>query len=295
MKIGLALQNFGNLASPENLKASVLLAEKLGFESAWTTDHLLIPFEQPGEYGTIFETLSTLAFLSGLTSKIKLGTSILVMPLRNPIVVAKQIATIDVFSNGRLILEVGCGWLAKEFHYLNADFPRRFQILDEEIALIKSIWAQEILTYDSEFFHIDKALANPKPIQKPSVPIYLGGNSRLSAKRAALYGDGWQPVGLSPDKIADGAEYIEKLRGSRYVEISARNPVKVGGKKVEYGGASSKGMYVLQGDDDQVLEEIREFEKAGVEHLVLYPLASSGDELFSMIQEIGEKMLTAVR
>jgi probable F420-dependent oxidoreductase len=295
MKIGLSLPNFGELASPETLREVSALAEKLGFYSLWTTDHLIIPENQPGSYGTTYETLVTLSYLTAFTSKVKIGTSILVVPQRNPVVVAKQIATIDIFSRGRVILGVGCGWLRKEFEYLGADFPRRFKILDEAIRTMKSIWSQTLVTYDSEFRHIDRALANPKPVQRPSIPIFMGGMSKLSMKRAARYGDGWHPVGLSPREVSEGAKFVKSLEGSRRVEISSRNPIKFGGKRIEYGGASTTPMFVLQGTDGEILQDVEEFEKdAGVEHLVLQPVAESGEELFATVRGIGEKIIPAV-
>ncbi len=295
MKIGLALLNFGELAHPGILRDTAVEARELDFDSIWTTDHFLIPENQPGSYHTTFESLATLAYLSGQTTTIKLGTSIIVVPLRNPVVLAKELATIDVISAGRLILGVGSGWLREEFGYLNADFEKRFRILDDTIRLMRTVWTEDIISYDSDFMHIKGAVGGPKPAQLGRlIPIFVGGNSRLSQKRAAVYGNGWHPVGLSAGQIAEGREYIASLRGTRQVVISARNPIKLGSTDVKYGGASTTMMTVLQGVEKEIMKQIEAFEEAGVQLLVLQPLADSTKELFQTIQVIGESIIPSI-
>lgn len=144
MKFGVCLPNFpfGVRPSRDAIVEVAQELDRLGYDSAWVSDHVLVPRDKP-RYGHLYEVLSTIAYLGGLTEKIQLGTSILVLPYRNAIVVAKQAATIDALIGGRLILGVGAGWIEDEFRYLGADFHRRGRLLDEGIKVMKALWTEE--------------------------------------------------------------------------------------------------------------------------------------------------------
>jgi len=173
-------------------------AEELGFRSVWATDHLLVPTENYRPYGRLLEALTLLSFLATKTKEVRLGTSVLIVPMRNPVEVAKQVATIDVLSGGRALLAVGAGWLEKEFRFLNANFAQRGAFLDESIRLVRALWSQERINFQGKFFNIADGVFEPKPVQGGGPPIWVGGNSRSAMRRAARLGDGWHPVGPDP-------------------------------------------------------------------------------------------------
>src|SRR5262249_37565967 len=138
MKFGLLLPNYGPTASPEIITSSARLAEDVGFDSVWTTDHVLVPKEQAVPYGNLLESLIALTIAASATSRIRLGTSIIVMPQREPVLLAKQLAALDLMSGGRLILGIGSGWMEPEFRYLNADFKQRGKIFEESLQAMRT-------------------------------------------------------------------------------------------------------------------------------------------------------------
>jgi len=190
MKFGMVLPNYGMAASKDILVKTALLAEEKNFDSLWVTDHIIVPKEFENPYGNLYEIFVTLGFISAITSKIKLGTSIMILPLREPNLVAKQISTLDTLSSGRIIFGVGGGWMEKEYDKIGIPFSQRGKIFDENIKLIRQFWKGE-----------ENFVSNPKPHNKKGPSIIIGGNSKIARKRAIQYGDGWFPVGLSPDEL----------------------------------------------------------------------------------------------
>ncbi|HZW84808.1 MAG TPA: LLM class F420-dependent oxidoreductase, partial [Nitrososphaerales archaeon] len=215
MKFGYILPNYGDKISPQELLEISEVCEEVGFDSVWATDHVIMPVEMKEPYGQLVEPLTTLGFVAERCRKLRVGTSILVLPQRNPILVAKQVAALDVLSNGRVILGVGAGWAEKEFQFLNSDFHRRGRVMDESIRLMKSLWKDEFIDFEGEFFRVKHALFLPKPVNR-GVPVWIGGNEAASVRRAAKLGDGWHPTGLTPEAIAKGAETF-KEEGRRVI------------------------------------------------------------------------------
>jgi Coenzyme F420-dependent N5,N10-methylene tetrahydromethanopterin reductase and related flavin-dependent oxidoreductases len=207
MKFGVCIPNFGNNANKLTIDKVAESAERFEYDSIWTTDHIIVP-KKERTYVNTYESISTLAYLSAKTENILLGTSIIVLPLRDPIILAKEIATIDNLSEGRVILGIGVGWLREEFVFLKKDFQNRGKIADEYIKTMKEIWIKEEIEYK-----IDEETVNfvslPKPIKIPK--ILIGGNSKRAIKRAAKIGDGWFPVGMHYDDIRKGREILNKL------------------------------------------------------------------------------------
>jgi probable F420-dependent oxidoreductase len=178
-----------------------------------------MPVELKEPYGQILEPLTTLAYIASRTRKLRLGTSCVVLPQRNPVLVAKQAATLDAFSGGRVILGFGAGWAEKEFGYLNADFGRRGKVMDESIRLMKALWKDDLVNFDGTFFHLKDALFLPKPVNR-NIPVWIGGNGSLAVRRALNFGDGWHPVGLDLEDFRKGVESIR--RSGMSITISIR-------------------------------------------------------------------------
>lgn len=214
MHIGICLPNYGRASSPEAIREVAQAAESLGFDSLWTTDHILVPEAHYEPYGRIFETWTTLAYVAALTQRVRLGTSILLLGLRNPVLVAKQAATLDQLSNGRLILGIGAGWLAPEFENLGMSFRRRVRFLEEGIALMRTLWTNPRPRFQGRFFRIQDAVFEPLPVQPGGPPIWIGGNTEAAVRRAARLGDGWHPVGLDPETLRTRVAQLRTWSGA---------------------------------------------------------------------------------
>jgi alkanesulfonate monooxygenase SsuD/methylene tetrahydromethanopterin reductase-like flavin-dependent oxidoreductase (luciferase family) len=158
MKIGVNLHNYGPFATKPAIDAIAGRAEALGYDSIWTADHILLPQTEPEPFGQLLETLTTLSYIAANTARIALGTSILVLPQREPILVAKQAATIDELSGGRLTLGIGVGWIEREFDYLGADFVARGDRADEYIAALRELWTAEEPRFAGDAVRFDEAI-----------------------------------------------------------------------------------------------------------------------------------------
>jgi len=266
MKFGVCIPNFGLKANKEAIEEVAKEAEKLNYDSLWLTDHILVPKIYSNPYGNIFEVLTTLAYLSARTESIKLGTSILVLPLRNPIIVTKQLVNIDILSGGRLILGAAIGWMEEEFRFLNSNFKLRRKIFEENLKIIKALWRGEE-KFEGKFYSFKDAVFLPKPIQK-DLPIWIGGNSDKAIERAIKFGDAWHPVGLSPSELR---EKVNKIRSSSNILISMRYSISLDGKGSKViQTASGEKRYRAVGSVKEIIEDIENLKKAGLEYLVCY-------------------------
>ena len=267
MKFGVCIPNFGLKANKEAIEEIAKRAEELNYDSLWLTDHILVPKIYSNPYGNTFEILTTLAYLSGKTERIKLGTSILVLPLRNPIIVTKQLVNIDILSGGRLILGVAIGWMEEEFKFLNSNFKLRRRIFEENLSIIKALWKGEE-KFEGRFYSFKDAVFLPKPIQK-DLPIWIGGNSDKAIERAIKFGNAWHPVGLSPLELR---EKVNKIRSSSSnILISMRYSISLDGKGSKViQTASGEKRYRAVGSTKEIIEDIEDLRRAGLEYLVCY-------------------------
>src|ERR687888_1533421 len=210
MRYGFYLPTRGATATPEALETLVTRGEALGFHSVMIADHIVFaseirskfPYTVSGAFpghGDVLEQLTLMAFVAGITKTLRLVSSVMIVPYRNPVLTAKMLATIDVLSHGRLTVGVGVGWLREEFEALGApDFTRRGAVSNEYIQILKTLWTQEPATFTGEFYQFRALHCLPHPVQKPHPPIWIGGHSPAALRRAARYGDGWHPVGANP-------------------------------------------------------------------------------------------------
>lgn len=292
MKFGVGLPNFGKNKTWDDVRRVALAAEELGFDSVWTTDHVIVPQRDIEPYGNIFEALTTLALVTSMTRRVKLGTSVLVLPQRNPVLAAKQIATIDAASGGRMILGVGVGWNEIEYGNLGANFKNRGKRLDEAIALLRALWSNEDATFPGKYTQLDHAVFAPLPAQRDRLPIWIGGNETPSWERAAKLGDGWHSTGALPTQIAAGVQRINELKPARKITISARlnidlNPATP--PMYEYNGKPRRR---IAGTDDDVRATLREYAQAGLEYAVLvFPMKDTATMLAQMERFAKEIML----
>jgi probable F420-dependent oxidoreductase len=215
MKFGLMYANGGPFALPELLTHLARTAERVGVESIWTVEHVVIPVGYASAYPydpsgkipipdqmPIPDPLLPLAYAAAVTTTLRLATGILILPQRHPLYVAKEVATLDVLSRGRVILGIGVGWLAEEFQALGIPFAERGARTAESVRALRSLWKDEPEPFRGRFYRWDKLESYPKPVQKPGVPIVVGGHTELAARRAARYGDGFFPGVADDEKLA---------------------------------------------------------------------------------------------
>lgn len=214
MKFALSAVGSGSTARPELLKQVAQRAEALGFESMWIPEHLVIPVDMKTPYpyasdgkfpggptAAVHDPLLALAFAAACTERIKLGTGVFVLPLRNAIAVAKAVASLDVLSQGRFLFGVGIGWLEEEFDAVGMPFKDRAARTREAIRMMKALWSDETPQFEGRFHRFPPLGFNPKPVQRPHPPLIFGGESRVALKRAAELGDGWYGTRFSPESI----------------------------------------------------------------------------------------------
>jgi len=270
MKFGLVLPNF---RSPANTRAGLVAAaqvgEAAGFDSVWASDHVLVPREH-ASYGNVTEALMTLAFLAGMTSHVKLGTSVLVLPMRNPIIAAKQFAALDYLAGGRTIAGMGVGWCEGEYEFLNADFKRRGRFMDEFVAILRELWTADNPTHKGTY-SFENAVFMPKPARVP--PIWIGGESNAAVKRAATIGDGWQPNDRGLDEFAAKVKDLRRYSEGRDVTVSIRIRVNMND------GAQG------------IVERLAQYREAGLAYPVVSFPHESGDELTAQVEAFGRDVI----
>src|ERR1043166_9294462 len=214
MRFGLMYANAGPFAFPEPLTHLATTAERVGVESIWAVEHVAIPVGYESKYPydpsgkmpapeqvPLPDPLLSLTYAAAVRKTLKLATGILILPLRHPIYVAKEVATLDVLSHGRVILGIGIGWLAEEFQALGIPFAERAARTAESVRAIRSLWKDEAAPFHGKFYRWEKLESHPKPVQKPGVPIVVGGHTELAARRAARYGDGFFPGVTEEEKL----------------------------------------------------------------------------------------------
>ncbi|MCY3781808.1 MAG: TIGR03619 family F420-dependent LLM class oxidoreductase [Chloroflexi bacterium] len=282
MKFGLILPNFGAIAGGDAIRQSAVLAEDMGFDSVWTTDHVLMPSSMPDPYGNLVESLIALSIAATVTQRVQLGTSIIVTPQREPVLLAKQLASIDAVSGGRLILGAGVGWLEQEFNYLNANYGNRGARFDEGLALARTLWSGEG-SFHGKFTAFDDALFSPYPIKRGDLPIWIGGNSEHAIRRAATMADGWHPVGLTPSELADGCAKLRSQANGRAVTVSLRTNIELLAAGETSRGYQAPG-HAPQGSAADITSELRAYEDAGLEHAVLWLFHESWNALESRVR-----------
>ena len=203
MKVGINLINFGPAARPEVLRGWAELTERLGYHSLLTSDHIAVTPDVTAMYpAPFYEPLGMLGWLAGVTTKAQIGTTVTIVPYRNPLELARSYANIDQLSGGRLIFGVGVGWAEQEFAALGVEFRRRGAITDDYLDLIAEHWSQPTVSHDSEFVTCTDVDTAPRPIQE-QVPIWVGGSSDAALRRTVLRGTAWHPIRLRPSWLVD--------------------------------------------------------------------------------------------
>src|SRR3984893_4853681 len=223
MKVHVALPNGHRGVTLDQLTEITEVAEELGFAGVWPLDHVLVGPDLKDRYPWVIEPLTLLGYLAARTSRIRLGTSGIVLGMRNPFVVAKQAATLDLLSNGRFTLGLGAGYSEPEFRNIGASavWTTRGKRLDEAIRLFRHLWSGAQGPFHGQFFGYDEGYFGPPPPQGERLPILIGGASDAALQRAGTLGDVWQSTGLSPDDFGLRAEKVRRFANGRAVNLAA--------------------------------------------------------------------------
>jgi len=319
MQIGIVIPTFDRYANAAEFRRVVEQLESLGFDSAWFGDHVAFPAERPEYMGDSWLDAVAAANVGlGMTRCLKFGTDVLVAPYRNPLLLAKMAATASVLSDNRFILGLGIGWLEGEFEVLNSPpFADRAQVTEEYLEIIRLAFTQVgEISYSGKWMSFERALFEPKPAG--TLPILVGGNHPNSFRRAALFGDGWHPLFLSPAEYARCRAEIERIRQDEGITRSFQFSMSGSECRILSGGAAPEVTKVAQegtsyapavgtdgdgrqrfiGTGEQVLADCLALAEAGVEQLVLrfaVPLdpKTGPDEHFEQLRLFAEQVLPA--
>ena len=252
MKVGVHLPQYGRVAGPDAIKRAATRAEELGFFDVWVSDHVVHPAAQGYPSPYLIDPLLALTWAAAVTERIGLGTSVLVVPMHNPLELSNALASLDALSEGRLTVGVGVGWSEPEYAALGYDFHNRGERLDEAIDLFRTAWSEDPCSFHGEFTSFDDLRVLPKPTRP--IPIWVGGRSEPAYRRAVERGDGYQAVGLTPDEARPIVERVRRDRPDAGFPISLRT------------GWDPQGM-----DPGRIRDECAAFAEVGVQHVVAAP------------------------
>jgi probable F420-dependent oxidoreductase len=309
VKLGVFLPISGRAAGRATLMEAAQSAESLGYDSVWTADRIIIPWEitTPYNYSAsqqfivppdrpFLEPLTCLAFLAGCTEKIQLGMSVLVLPYRHPLYWAKIATTIDHLSRGRLILGVGIGWMVEEFAALGAPFKERAQVFEEQLRTVSVLWEEERSRFEGRYYRFGEIAFNPKPFQKPRIPIWVGGEGEPAQRRAAAYGDAWFPyfVRITPRELVRRFDNVRRLaaeggRSPDQIRLSCCLPIELTKDPVPQEEDR------LVGNPEQVAAALRAFKQIGVEHIGLQFMVPHWPERREQIARFAREVMPALR
>ena len=258
-------------------------AEELGFESFWLPEHPILPVNTTARYGgtadgsipasmsDIGDPLIGLARASAVTSSIKLGTAISLVPEHNPLLHAKQIATLDRLSNGRFLFGIGAGWLQEETEIMGGDFRHRWGQTREHILAMKQLWTQEEAEFHGRFVDFPAVRCSPKPVQSPHPPVYLGGFAANVFKRVVEYGDGWMPVRVDEEQVRMGRASLDEL-----ADAAGRDP---------------KSILLMVCNVPADAELIRGLEAAGADRVTIGLPAEAGEDSLRVMEELASAVI----
>ena len=283
MIIGLNLPNYGRLGYGDAIVAIAQTAEALGYASLWTNDHVLIPTSRPEPFGNVLESLTTLSYLAASTSRIQLGTGILVLPQRDPVLVAKQAATISHLSGGRLALAVGVGYIKEEYGYLRADFNNRGRLANEYVSAMRELFESDTPEFHGQHIDYSDVLFSPRP--SPRIPILVGGDSPAALKRAATLGDGWYGLWQSPDQVRTAIAQINAIGRKAQFEVSVRVVTRIVPPRPD-----SHPETALQGDADAILHKLEQYSNAGVDRIVIEPAPTDLDDFLRQLTRFADEV-----
>ena len=303
---GIAARNF--TAYPQMPDARGLMeygvtVENLGYDSLWVWDHILLGVDPNFP---IVESLTVLTAVAARTSRMKLGTGILVLPLRNPVLLAKQLASMDQLSQGRLLMGMASGWYKREFDALGVPFDRRGKIMDNNLEILKRLWTEPMVDGEWGDHKVSKAVMYPKPVQQPRIPILIGGYADRVLKRAATVGDGWLTYFYTPEAFTKSWNKIRRFaeeadRDPNTLKNAAQLPIRVGASRAaveadmmdwlnkEWDFPSNSDCSrdsAIMGTADDCIEQLEAHHRAGVQKIIFVPYKYEMEQIEIIAREI---------
>ena len=306
MHVGLAIKNFVGPAETPDIEALyryAARAEVLGFESLWAWDHVLLGVEPAFP---ILDAIGILTALAARTSRIKLGTGVLVLPLRNPTVAAKAIGTLEITSSGRLILGVAAGWYAREFDAVGVPFKQRGRLFERNLEILTRLWTEDRVSLQVDEFNLREAVLLPRTVQRPRPPILIGGYVDAVLKRVATKGDGWLTYFYTPESYKRSWEKIEAFareagRDTRTLSGTNQLAILVGGSRAETEAPMRRWLqtewdvaawsestieHAIRGSVKECIEQLEAHVASGVDRLILIPYRYQPEQVEIIAKEI---------
>jgi probable F420-dependent oxidoreductase len=299
MDFGVWLPNCRHLAIPDIIRGTAVRAEELGYASVWVSDHVVVPTANIVNFGeTVFDPLVTLAAVAGATGRVRLGTTVLIVPYRNAVVTAKMLASLDALSGGRLTVGIGAGWVAAESAMLGVPFTERGAMTDEYLHAMQVLWTSRTPSFEGKYTQFRDLVFEPKPVQKPHPPIWVGGHSRAALRRTVAFGAAWHPINRPPAELRAGRMELLRLcqaaGRSSTPAITLRNDVRIL-RPGEAAPASAHAGRVIAGEVSAVVDQLTELADCGVEELVLEFLAADGADLDGQLRAFAEHVRPRMR
>jgi probable F420-dependent oxidoreductase len=317
MKFGVPIGNFGQFGKLGTARDQVRVAaaaERFGFDSVWVHDHIVMParirarypYNDSGVAGfawrqDIYDPIAMLSALAVATERVEIGTSVLIIPYRNPVVLAKMLATVDQLARGRLRLGIGVGWMQEEFEALGIGdwYPIRGRVTDEWIAVCKELWSRDgASSFKGRFVSFEEIGAYPRPVNR-HIPIWVGGWGDVAARRVARYGDGFQTISSTPAMVTEQlacvrTELERRGRTLGQIEVSMLGGIRIGE------GAIGSPLVMIGGSRQEIVDRLGEYREAGLQHLIATPRrAGAGpftpDGLIEDMQYLAEEIFPALR
>lgn len=292
MNIGFSLSNNQGLTDVQDVVRVAARAEQLGYDSVWASDHVFnvsYVYERIGQR-PYYDPLTILAFAAAQTERVTLGTSVLVLPYHNPMRLAKQAATLDQLSGGRLALGVGVGVIDAELEAMGVPFGERGAYTDESIRIMKTLWSDDNPQHAGRFFRFSDMAFSPRPVRPEGIPLLIGGVSRAAIRRAARHGDGWHPTAMPPEDLAQGIRYLGEQaaqagRDPASILVSVSVPLQ-GGRP---------GRFTLGTEAAEMRANAQAYADIGVSRIVVSPYSGDPAEVFPAMELIAAEVMPALR
>jgi probable F420-dependent oxidoreductase len=275
MKLGICVPHYGRPIEVDRILAVARHAEEAGLDSVWVTDHVIVPHDVDVIYREhMLDPLAMLPWLAGVTERLLLGTSVVILPYRSPIPVAKLLASVDVLSGGRLIVGAAIGWMEGEFAALGVPFKERVSRSEEALTLMRTLWTEEQPEIETARHHLSGVHVSPMPLRKPRPPLWIGGMSEGALRRVARLGDGWHATAATAETFRQGKQAVKKLwkEAGREgePEWSLRIPILVDGvHEWAVDERLLRGRHAIRGTVKQITGQLAEYQRLGVSHVAL--------------------------
>ena len=292
MNIGFSLSNNQGLTEVQDVVRLAARAEELGYDSVWASDHVFnvsYVYERIGQR-PYYDPLTILAYAAARTERITLGTSVLVLPYHNPMRLAKQAATLDHLSGGRLALGVGVGVIDAELAAMGVPFAERGAYTDESIAIMQTLWRDDNPQHAGRFFQFSGMAFSPRPVRPDGIPLLIGGVSRAAIRRAARHGNGWHPTAMPPEDLAQGIRYL-----AEQAEQAGRDPASLPVSVSIPLSGGRPGRFTLGTDPAEMRANAQAYADLGVSRIVVSPYSGNPATVFPAMELIATAVMPALR